>query len=553
MNPSCLVIRFLTLSAVLVVLVGLQPALAQDQPRRPSPIGAGKTLNGELAPGEILDFELDAAEGDYVRGNITGDGVTLSLVDQTGKRERLLGRGTGEQEAFHFMVGSGGPWRLQVQAKVAGTYQLEIQSIIPKQEQIPPPDLPESPRLRALIRTLADGGDTGQFWREVKQQGAPIVENDGVVPPLTEGEVLITFLWRGAKHRVHVFAAPSGNHDEMHRLGESDVWYASYRVPRTARIGYKLAPDVPQLNAPFWARRRAILATAQLDPLNPHSFPEKPVDKYEGESVVELPDAPKQPWLEARADVPAGTVENHHFNSSILGNTRNLLLYRPEGYRAGADGNCLLVLFDGEKYIDEVGAPRILDHLIAAGKIPSTAAILIGNPSSATRSAELPCNPEFARFLAEELMPWADEQGVKVEPSKTVVAGASFGGLAAAYAGLKHPELFGNVYSQSGSFWWSPGAKPGSRQTNPEWLTRQFVDAPVQPVKFHLEAGFFEDHGDTSILRSTRHLRDVLKAKGYTVQHNEYASGHGYFYWRYTLPNGLIQLLGQPSEGASKP
>ena len=117
MNPSCLVIRFLTLSAVLVVLVGLQPALAQDQPRRASPIGAGKTLNGELAPGEILDFELDAAEGDYVRGNITGGGVTLSLVDQTGKRERLLGRGTGEQEAIHFMVGSGGPWRLAVFAK----------------------------------------------------------------------------------------------------------------------------------------------------------------------------------------------------------------------------------------------------------------------------------------------------------------------------------------------------------------------------------------------------------------------------------------------------
>ena len=29
----------------------------------------------------------------------------------------------------------------------------------------------------------------------------------------------------------------------MHRLGASDVWQASYSVPRTARIGYKLAPD----------------------------------------------------------------------------------------------------------------------------------------------------------------------------------------------------------------------------------------------------------------------------------------------------------------------
>jgi enterochelin esterase-like enzyme len=40
------------------------------------------------------------------------------------------------------------------------------------------------------------------------------------------------------------------------------------------------------------------------------------------------------------------------------------------------------------------------------------------------------------------------------------VAGSSFGGLAAAYTALTMPERFGNVLSQSGSYWWWPGYRP---------------------------------------------------------------------------------------------
>lgn len=52
-------------------------------------------------------------------------------------------------------------------------------------------------------------------------------------------------------------------------------------------------------------------------------------------------------------------------------------------------------------------------------------------------------------------MPWAREQGLSATASRTVVAGSSYGGLASAYMGLMHPELFGNVLSLSGSYWWA--------------------------------------------------------------------------------------------------
>jgi len=38
--------------------------------------------------------------------------------------------------------------------------------------------------------------------------------------------------------------------------------------------------------------------------------------------------------------------------------------------------------------------------------------------------------------------------------------GSSPGGLAATYAAYRHPEMFGNVLSQSGSYWWTPPTDP---------------------------------------------------------------------------------------------
>jgi enterochelin esterase family protein len=56
------------------------------------------------------------------------------------------------------------------------------------------------------------------------------------------------------------------------------------------------------------------------------------------------------------------------------------------------------------------------------------------------------------------------------------------------YLGLTHPELFGNVLSMSGSYWWAPeGEAPG-------WMQRawQTLPAPMPNVRFYIDAGKFE-------------------------------------------------------------
>ena len=166
------------------------------------------------------------------------------------------------------------------------------------------------------------------------------------------------------------------------------------------------------------------------------------------------------------------------------------------------------------------------------------------------RVEELSCSQPFAEFLAEELVPWVrDNYRVGPTPDRTVVGGVSAGGLMAAYCGFRHPEVFGKVLSLSGSFPWYPGyweSPTRPLDAEPGWLTRQFLTEPRREVRFFLAAGRFENSPGVSLLGENRHLRDVLQAKGYSVQYHEFNGGHDPVGWRGPFVEGLIQLIGTP-------
>src|SRR5262249_25881403 len=143
-----------------------------------------------------------------------------------------------------------------------------------------------------------------------------------------------------------------------------------------------------------------------------------------------------------------------------------------------------------------IPTPTILDNLIADRKIPPTVAVFIKNvPRSTARNQELACSPEFADFVAKELICWVHKHyRVSDDPRRAVVCGASLGGLCAAYCGLRHSAVLGNVLSQSGSFPYSPGyvTRFPTYDVETGWLTRQFAKAPKLPLRFYLEIGRFE-------------------------------------------------------------
>src|SRR5919201_5427059 len=108
-------------------------------------------------------------------------------------------------------------------------------------------------------------------------------------------------------------------------------------------------------------------------------------------------------------------------------------------------------------------------------------AVMVENPD---RMRELSCNSAYADFLAQEIVPWARATYHATDrPEQTIIGGASQGGLQAAFVGLKHSEVFGNVLSQSGASEWKPDG-----EKEPEWLKRQFSASPRLPLRFSFEA-----------------------------------------------------------------
>jgi enterochelin esterase family protein len=389
----------------------------------------------------------------------------------------------------------------------------------------------ESPRLAAVARELRAGRPEAvqTLWDDMRG-GAPLIE-------VVDGEPdrrWITFLWRGQASTESVdllgdIPTMDTTKWKFKRLDATDVWLKTEKIRSDARFGYRIRENG---------------GAFQLDPLNPR--------EYAGRSVVELDDAPEQRWFRPRPGVPQGSLETFTLTSRILNEPRVLRVYHPP---AGRPRN-VLVVFDGESYgarESVVPTPTILDNLLAEGDLEPTLAVFVD--SQKTRERDLTCSPAFADFVALELLPWIRRRlDVRVGASHTVVAGSSYGGLAAAFVALRHPSAVGNVVSQSGTFTFFPGwsSSPTDYAIDSGWLTQQFVLAPRRGTRFYLEVGRFEGGPIYDLVRENRRLRDVLRARGYRVVYHEFTGGHDYLTWRDSLADGLLALVGRPSKAVAQ-
>ena len=387
----------------------------------------------------------------------------------------------------------------------------------------------DSPRLMTLAREVKAGNHAAvqRFWEDLKGK-IPLVETI----PENDQLRLVTFLWRGGAEvgdlnlRVAGSVPPELEQKPLSRLAETDVWFLTARLPVAARFTYMFTGKL--------GKKRGI-----ADPLNPL--------KFGYVSLVELPGAPPQPWIQIQPEAPKGTLKQEKLSSAILKEERAVSIYTPAGYDPRGGTFRLLVLFDGEAYRDVIPTPTILDNLVASRKIYPLVALLVD--SGETRDRDLQCSAPFADFLAKELLPWARQHyHISADPEQTIVGGSSYGGLSATYCALQHPEVFGNVLSQSGSFGYYPGWDSDNDRADSApfgWLIRQFVTTRKLPIRFYLEAGLFETAHSGSILAENRRMRDVLEAKGYTVVYSEFTGGHDYLNWRGSLAEGLVALAGR--------
>lgn len=423
-----------------------------------------------------------------------------------------------------------------------------------------------SPRLSALREILSaqQQSDRQQtldaFWRQIKASGAPLVE--GIAGD--QASMLVTVLWREPAQNgfsnvvVWNEMYPDQHHqDALERLDGTDVWFRSYKVDSAARFSYRLglpAGAAPQeLRAvPRPSRSGSVTYEYFADPLA-RARAEPRTSRELNSSEFQGPRAVPEPWLDERIGTPKGRVDEFQATSTYLNNTRSIAIYTPPGYKAGGRYP-FVVSFDKDE--DEQRLPILLDNMIADGVVPPMIVAMVSNIDDTHRGAELPYNPLFGRFIAEELVPMIRQRyAITRDPSQAVVRGCSYGGIGSASVALAHSDVFGNVLSQSGSYWWSPAValNRGDRELQMRelgWLPRKFATAKKLPLKFYLNVGSEEG---SSITVANWYFRDILMARGYDVTYRQHVGGHCGVNARSIFPIGLITLLGTKTGRALLP
>ena len=196
------------------------------------------------------------------------------------------------------------------------------------------------------------------------------------------------------------------------------------------------------------------------------------------------------------------------------------------------------VLFlDAELYLERVGAAAVVRRLQERQAIPAAVAVVLSGGGAAARHDDFVCRPEYARFVAGDLVDSVRE----AHPSLTeiVIAGLSLSGLAAAYAATRHPAVFRAAVCQSPSFWWERGRfaeeLAAAPQAGPEfWICvgSRETDVGLSHPPSGLRQGLTQIAGCVSAAAA-------LRAKGYRLSYREYDGGHDPKCWRDDLSLAL--------------
>jgi enterochelin esterase-like enzyme len=238
---------------------------------------------------------------------------------------------------------------------------------------------------------------------------------------------------------------------------------------------------------------------------------------------------------------PSPHLEARTYNSTVFGGSRRVQVYMPPAGARPIAG--LLVCLWGQDYVGEIKAPETLDALIRAGRVPPVAAIFLEGADD--RFQDIGTTRRMADSIAGEVIPWAKSAlGLAFDARHTIVCGYSAAGLGATYAAYAHPDVIGNVLSQSGAFW---RGFDGDGASETEWVTKHYRDVPKRETRFSLEVGGAETRpaGGTaiSIKVANEHLRDVLNQKGYDLTYVEVPGAqHEYGHWKAAFGPALAAL-----------
>jgi len=341
--------------------------------------------------------------------------------------------------------------------------------------------------------------------------------------PLIDGNE-VTFFWEGrtAPTLVGDFNNWDSSATPLKRISPrlqpasaKSVWFCTLSLPRDAYVEYAFHDPVSQKNF--------------TDPLN-----RKSVSNGVGgrNNFFYMQETMPSPFAMRRADVSGGALTNHSVETKWLRDDyeREIYLYRPPVNEPVP----LLVVYDGQDYLQRGKLAVMVDNLIADQRITPIAMAFL--PSAGRwRNVEYACSDGTILWLDQIILPLAQENlnllDIKKYPGAYGVLGASLGGTMSFYTGLRMPDVFGKVLSQSGAFMIE---------------SRDFAVVDLVQHQQSQNINIWMDVGQLDILlEDNRQMQKLLDEKGYAVSYREYTGGHNYTAWRDDVWRGLEAMFSQ--------
>jgi len=310
-----------------------------------------------------------------------------------------------------------------------------------------------------------------------------------------------------------------GSRAPLDRIGDSQLFAASFTMPATTRVSYRYLPNAGRrVRSKSFGAYSLPIDDAEADPLNP-IMETRDLTSQRGKfivSILTLPDARPVPSMEVRPGTLVGATQDLQLRSKLLGKRRRVSVYYPPGYERGQNYP-LVVLIDGHQ--SWWRAQTIFDNLSADRASPPFVAALINQHGCFSPP------DAFVQFLVEELVPLLESR-FAIGTEGQVIAGAGLGALVAAYAGLRAPTCFSNVITisppfQSGtpksvkdSSWWQ-----GKVDGESESLIEKYAQAtgPL-PRRMYVGVGSFMGCDGSEARAESGRFAEVLHQRGVDVR-----------------------------------
>ena len=233
------------------------------------------------------------------------------------------------------------------------------------------------------------------------------------------------------------------------------------------------------------------------------------------------------------APAPPGRLTEHRVEplGYAASKRRRVWLHRPAGHDPATLP--LLVVLDGQDYL-RAKMDRVLDLLIHEGRMAPVVTAFVEHGGLDRRMVEYMGSEMTLVWLGDIVVRVSREEAGIADPAtgaagRAAVMGASAGGLMAFLCGMRRPEIFGRVLSQSGA-WAFDG-----RETVAVPLVR---GGSAAPIRIWMDAGRYE-----SLFEPNECMAALLEERGWDVTYRRYPAGHNFTAWMEELFVGLPALL----------